>query len=146
LYASHGCTNLANFLATSSMEGFLKPKLTSDVQRPDANGNFVKISIAGHRMSTDPTVIQTQIGDQPSQSSRLIFLSGYPSSSILYDLGLNYSIEPEFFRRHLSFLKSDRDGIQIDLHVLPSSRQTIFQTTIPSIGVHDNRKFHTWAK
>ena len=81
--------------------------------------------------------------------NHLLFLSGYPSPRVLAELGWRYEIDPEYFDRHLSFLKSNRrsdgcrrEGKEADRPeepwpMIPTLQRNIFQTAIVSIGAQD---------
>ena len=65
-----------------------------------------------------------------SGSAQLLFLKGFPSHEWLNLLGSYYSVDPEYFRRHLAFLGSK------DLHdlpALPSSSRSLFQLKVTTI-------------
>jgi hypothetical protein len=86
-------------------------------------------------------ITNTQTSDQIERRdtlqfpcSRLFFLRGYPSPSLLCHLGAKYKIDPEFFRRHLDFLQP-KGKADDRLHpMLPSSTNDIFQLHITTAG------------
>ena len=63
-------------------------------------------------------------------SGRLIFLRGHSCRNWLLELGAQYRIDPEYFRRHLNFLQSVES---YDLPTLPSSSRNIIQLRIITI-------------
>ena len=85
--------------------------------------------------------------------SQLLFLSGYPSPRILAELGWRYEIDPEYFDRHLMFLKSNKRRGEKGLgqseetsSIIPSLQRNILQTAIVSIGVQDKSYESTTSK
>ena len=66
-----------------------------------------------------------------SNGSQLVFLRGNPSPKWITLIGVRYFVDPEFFRRHLSFVRG-RDFY--DLPALPSSSQNIIHLSTTSIG------------
>ncbi|KAK5451986.1 hypothetical protein LTS15_007709 [Exophiala xenobiotica] len=56
-----------------------------------------------------------------SESANLLFLRGYPSAEWLNVLGSKFTIDPEFFRRHLDFQKSAASSPDLSLPALPSA-------------------------
>jgi hypothetical protein len=80
----------------------------------------------------DETGLQrlTQLPPPEPDTGRLVFLRGHSSRSWLLQLGAQYRIDPEYFRRHLDFLQP-RDFY--DLPTLPSSSRNILQLRIVTI-------------
>ena len=64
------------------------------------------------------------------ESGRLIFIRGHLCGDWLLQLGAQYRIDPEYFRRHLDFLQSVES---YDLPTLPSSSRNIIQLRIITI-------------
>lgn len=65
-----------------------------------------------------------------SGNAQLLFLRGFPSREWLNFLGSYYSVDPEYFRRHLAFMDSK------DLHdlpALPSASRSLFQLKVTTI-------------
>lgn len=89
------------------------------------------------RFSDDDTGMQG-LTDHPfpeTTSGHLVFLRGFPSPNWVRTVGLRYGVDPEYFRRLLSFGRS-RD--YYDLPALPSSSSNIINIRITSIGQHPN--------
>ena len=63
-------------------------------------------------------------------SSQLVFLRGFSSAQWLNTLGAQYSIDPEFFRRHLDFQHPEDS---FDLPPLPSSTRNIIDLPVLTI-------------
>jgi hypothetical protein len=54
-------------------------------------------------------------------SANLLFLRGYPSPEWLNAIGAKFSIDPEFFRRHLDFRNATGTSSDFSLPTLPSA-------------------------
>lgn len=54
-------------------------------------------------------------------SASLLFLRGYPSPEWLNTIGAKFSIDPEFFRRHLDFPNASGTSSDFSLPTLPSA-------------------------
>lgn len=73
------------------------------------------------------------------QENGIVFLNGYPSARWLAELGGAYHVDPEFFQRHLHFLRAgshSRQTAKYSLPLLPSFQSTILQIPITSVGWH----------
>jgi hypothetical protein len=66
-------------------------------------------------------------------SGHMVFIRGYPSPEWVAAIGARYGVDPEYFRRFLSFGQS-RD--YFDLPSLPSSSTNIINIPITTIGRH----------
>lgn len=64
-------------------------------------------------------------------AGKLIFLRGYTSPEWLMNVGATYRIDPEFFRRHLTFGDSHAE---FDLPQLTSSFDPMISLSIPCLG------------
>lgn len=80
-------------------------------------------AINGHNL------FQTSAQIDP-QTSQIIFLRGWQSSEWLRVLGAQCGIDPEFFRRHLDFVRYTEHH---DLPALPSSNHNIWRLRITTI-------------
>ena len=135
---------------------FLKPaRLDVSVLTPQEiqdRGSFAWIYELNPRLPIVGRPLDEYVADNPNASAEfnhLLFLSGYPSPGVLAELGWRYGIDPEYFDRHLSFLKSNRrrdgcrrEGKEPDQSeetwpVIPTLQRNIFQTAIVSIGAQD---------
>ncbi|OCK85535.1 hypothetical protein K432DRAFT_451054, partial [Lepidopterella palustris CBS 459.81] len=76
----------------------------------------------------------------------LIFLHGYPSAEWICELGSKYSIDPEFFYRHLNFLSDSQHFSHATPFILPSYRSNIFQLTLTSVGTKNGPNLATVRK
>jgi hypothetical protein len=75
-----------------------------------------------------------QLPPPEPESGRLVFVRGHSSRDWLNQLGAQYRIDPEYFRRHLDFLQP-RDFY--DLPTLPSSSRNIIQLKLVTICTRD---------
>lgn len=73
-----------------------------------------------------------------SPSAQLLFLRGFASPEWLRLIGCSYRIDPEFFRRHLDFIRLKED--HFDLPNLPSVSYNIVTLPLMTIGTRDCRK------
>jgi hypothetical protein len=71
-----------------------------------------------------------QLAPPANESGRLVFLRGHTSRDWLLQLGAQYRIDPEYFRRHLDFLQPREFH---DLPTLPSSSRNIIKLRITTI-------------
>ena len=144
-YTGQDYSNLVRFLKTSAIHRCLTPGSSELYRQGSESENFVWI----YELEGDKCPIGVPFSGNSgfgaydaSMSNQLLFLSGYPSPHVLAELGCRYSIDPEFFSRHLSFWRSDPYKTS---QILPSTQRTIFQTAFSSIGEHENMSYESFA-
>ena len=144
-YTGQDYSNLVRFLKSSITPRSSTPGSSEPYRQDSESENFVWIyQLEGAKSPIGVPFSQitgTSVYNAP-MSNQLLFLSGYPSPHILAELGCRYSIDPEFFSRHLSFWSS---GPYKASQILPSTQRTIFQTAISSIGEHENMSYESIA-
>ena len=76
--------------------------------------------------------------------NQILFLSGYPDSKILEQIGATFDLEPEFFDRHLGYIGhgTTESDLHASHHTLPSQQQHVFQMSVTSIGGVDGNAKH----
>lgn len=125
--------HLANFLTVSN-DGLarLAPYEPSDSFQsvnirylPSGGEKFTSTAFESSRSSPSAT----RCGVEPRPVS-LIFLRGLPSPEAIAQLGAEYKIDPEFFRRHLSFLQPKK---YYDLPELPSALRRMIRLRLTTI-------------
>ncbi|CZR51487.1 uncharacterized protein PAC_01363 [Phialocephala subalpina] len=143
LYAGGDFTSLKDFLRFHHLkpEAIVPPSPFAYLYKLDAKNNLEATRLEWH---------QTEEETKPGTNC-LLFLTGYPSAQWLNKLGDRYEIDPEFYRRHLSYMQpSFFPSVEVAGHlpslVLPSSTSTIIQLTCVSIGTEDNRSYIGLAK
>jgi hypothetical protein len=139
LYACGDFTSLADFLRfpllkTSKAAVNVPPSPFAYLYRLDS-----KYNLSATRLEW----LQTEEEIRPGTNC-LLFLTGYPCAEWLNKLGCYYGIDPEFYHRHLNFLRPNFfPSVEVAGHspslVLPSSTSTIFQLTYVSVGAEENR-------
>ena len=134
LYPGVNYRYLANFLKQSSSD---TTSINIDIAPSPSTYDYVVV----HRLDTpERSVIsydglhghETFVKDtQLSRcSSQLVFLPGYSSAQWLNTLGAQYSLDPEFFRRHLDFQHPEDS---FDLPPLPSTARNIISLPVLTI-------------
>lgn len=71
-------------------------------------------------------------------SGQLVFIRGFISPSWVSAIGSKYSIDPEFFRRHLDFLSASIDRHAYSFPSLASSSDNIFRLCVNTIFHRDD--------
>ena len=66
-----------------------------------------------------------------ANAAHLVWLSGLPAPEWINAVGAQYRIDPEFFRRHLAFLRYGKDSY--DIAPLPSSTQRMITLRLTTI-------------
>ncbi|KAJ5998026.1 hypothetical protein N7522_009686 [Penicillium canescens] len=79
-----------------------------------------------------------------SSSAQLLFLRGFPSPEWLRLIGCSYRVDPEFFRRHLDFLRPEEG--HFDLPNLPSVSKNIVKIPLMTIGTRNFRDSSAWGE
>lgn len=69
---------------------------------------------------------------------QLVFIRGFISPSWVSAIGSKYSIDPEFFRRHMDFLSASIDRHAYGFPSLASSSDNIFRLCVSTIFHRDN--------
>ena len=82
-----------------------------------------------------PTLYAGEQAEDSKVNGAMIFMRGYPSKDWLLEIGATYNVDPEFFRRHMSYLQT-KPAMPIPT-VLSSSQKTIFQLSITTLGFQD---------
>lgn len=99
------------------------------LQSDEQSASPAKLSLPSYPLSYGDHLL-------PSETA-IIFLEGYPSARGIVDLGATYNIDPEFYQRHLSFLKPRvTKNKALLLPLLPSFQTTILQLSITTTGRH----------
>ena len=118
---------------------FLRPAQTPRPVTPSAPAPFIHVVVHDwSKTGRIPNCYDTESGLQnlaqlpPPEPGkvRLIFLRGYSSRDWILQLGAQYRIHPEYFRRHLDFLQPQEF---YDLPTLPSSSRNVLQLRIVTI-------------
>jgi hypothetical protein len=128
---------LARFLR-GSRNGASKrlPSPAGSAGRQTSRHSFLtSINLYGDKEELTPTELSTPhhflTSDQLSANcSLLLFLKGYPSPDWIKVLGTTFRVDPEFWRRHLEFLQSEKF---YDLPSLPSYVNRSVQLRIVTI-------------
>ena len=134
LYPGVNYRFLANFLKQSSND---TTSISIDVDSSPSTYDYVVV----HRLDTperrvirydalhghETFVKETQMS---RCSSQLVFLRGFSSAQWLNTLGAQYSLDPEFFRRHLDFQHPEDS---FDLPPLPSAARNIINLPVLTI-------------
>ncbi|MCJ1387072.1 hypothetical protein MMC17_010201 [Xylographa soralifera] len=112
---------------------------SADTPSADQSDNFARVyELSGETRAAGISYTEYLSLLQPGSPihNQLLFLAGYPSAALLVDIATHYGVDPEFFDRHLSFVDDSLTTCSIHTahHVLPSQLQTVFQTSITSIG------------
>lgn len=110
-----------------------------DVQSQDPCDGFAQVYELSERYKPTGVPFREHCSHGNSRqevNNQLVFLSGYPSTPLLIEIGIHYGIEPAFFDRHMSFVDDSTTTCSIHPahHSLPSHQQTIFQYSLTSIG------------
>ena len=110
-------------------------RLENDEQSPSP----AKLSLPGYPVSDGEHLLTSE--------TAIIFLQGYPSARGIVDLGATYEIDPEFYQRHLSFLKPRvNKNESLLLPLLPSFQTTILQLPLTTIGRHVTPQYKSVAE
>jgi hypothetical protein len=67
-------------------------------------------------------------------SANLLFLRGYPSPEWINTIGAKFSIDPEFFRRHLDFRNATGTSSDFSLPTLPSATVNMTRLRISTLA------------
>jgi hypothetical protein len=139
LYAGGDFTSLAEFLRSP----LLKKSNSTVTVPPNPFAYFYKLDPKCDLAATRLKWLQTEEEIQPG-TNHLLFLTGYPCAEWLNKLGSYYGIDPEFYHRHMGFLRPKLfPSVEVAGHspslMLPSSTSTIFQLTYVSVGMEENR-------
>ena len=139
LYAGKDFTSLAEFLCSP----LLRKSKSAVTVPPSPFAYLYKLDPKCDLAATGLKWLQTEEKIQ-SSTNRLLFLTGYPCVEWLNKLGSHYGIDPEFYHRHLSFLRPNLfHSVEVAGHspplMLPSSTSSIFQLTYVSVGTEENR-------
>lgn len=78
-----------------------------------------------------------------SVSSRIVFMHGLPSPQWLNAIGAQYSVDPEFYRRHLDFHAQTGRPDYFTMPPMPSEMNSIIRLCVTTIGhVGDDHKMN----
>lgn len=91
---------------------------------------------------SDPTDFYTRSlgeGSNGSQSG-IIFLCGYMSAAWIKNIGARFTVDPEFFCRHMDFQNPDETPRSFSLPSLPSSSSYLIELPVMTIGIDKSSK------
>lgn len=78
-------------------------------------------------------------GSNGSQSG-IIFLCGYKPASWIKNIGARFTVDPEFFCRHMDFQNPDETPRNFSLPSLPSSSSYLIELPVMTIGIGKSSK------
>jgi hypothetical protein len=78
---------------------------------------------------------------QEQGSSNVLFLRGYPTPQWLNTVGAKFSIDPEFFRRHLDFRNATPASFDTSLPTLPSATFNMTKLKVTTMA----SRLDTWT-
>jgi hypothetical protein len=106
------------------------------VERGQVSGEYVWWYVLLPHESPVPRPISSfhMLETANAPGGQLLFLRGYPSATWLASLGSHYTIDPEFYRRHLDFLETTTTKGNLIKPHLPSTSSNILQLRLTTVG------------